>query len=358
MNHDAIKSLPKGLIDDVAKFMRGERVAAVETLAEDEQLDEVSKKTLGSYIKKAVTDSHVKLASAHRFADASQISRDPEDKTKFAEKSAMKYTKHQNRVDGIKKAADKLTKEEVEDLDDLVAFNEDLEVGVFLSITEDAAEIMFGDSIVTLDTADIMFEDVEQLDELSKDTMKSYVKKAQADPAFEKKKGKPSKTTVAIRAKREKGMASAKEKLQAIVKAENEAHYKHAKKLHGKLDDHFEAEAPKILKKHGFDEVHAGVHKDPYGEGKDKHIRTFIHKHDNGHVSIMALHKELGDRNFSSSNHNARALNTKGASYSAHSAHFGVYDDKDHDAHMTTMMPKFEQHVIKVKEDGANSGNW
>jgi hypothetical protein len=99
---------------------------------EVEELDELSKKTLGSYVKKASTS----LASnAMKAADRT-------DKKSF--------TKAVNRMSGIQNAADKLTKEEVEEF--------------------------------------MQTEEYEQLDELSKDTLKSYVAKAepQADKLSDK----------------------------------------------------------------------------------------------------------------------------------------------------------------------------
>lgn len=72
--------------------------------AEFEQLDEISKATLGSYVKKASTS----LASNAMKAG------DRTDK-----KSGSSFRKAVNRMSGIQIAANKLTKEEVEELDEL-----------------------------------------------------------------------------------------------------------------------------------------------------------------------------------------------------------------------------------------------
>jgi hypothetical protein len=70
-----------------------------------EQLDELSKKTLGSYVKKAAFDLGQKGISAGQYA---------------AKKKWSPITKNMNkRTDSIVKATDRLTKEEVEQLDEL-----------------------------------------------------------------------------------------------------------------------------------------------------------------------------------------------------------------------------------------------
>jgi hypothetical protein len=75
------------------------------TTEEVEQIDELSKKTLGSYIKKANKDS-VSRGIEYGF------SRDKKDSLSALEKLP-------NRTKGIKRATDKLTKEEVEQIDEL-----------------------------------------------------------------------------------------------------------------------------------------------------------------------------------------------------------------------------------------------
>jgi hypothetical protein len=102
---------------------------------EVEQIDELSKKTLGSYVTKAARSATSNIAGAVASGMASGSSK--EDQRDFA----RKYAK---RMKGIDTAASKLTKEEQEFID---ALNND------------------------------MFEEV-QIDELSKATMGSYIKKA------------------------------------------------------------------------------------------------------------------------------------------------------------------------------------
>lgn len=307
---------------------------------EVEQIDELSKGTLKSYMKKA--DAYV---TKHGYNPATASS-DPKVVDKVDKREKIQFN--------LKK---RLAKEEFEE--DIFILDEQYGVGAVLGFNEDTVTVVFEGHVEEYDADDVaLVEELVDLQELSKDTLKSYVGKAKADPAFEKKKGKPAKTTVAIRAKRTAGLENAKARLQAIVKKESEAHMEHAKKLRNKLDSHFESEAPKILAKHGYEKIHSGTFKDPYGEGKDTHISTYVKKHDNGHVTMFAMHKKGGTDHYGSSAHEAKATSTKGSSFSGHTPHYSVWDDKDHEKLMTDMMPKFEQHVIHVKEHGDNNSSW
>lgn len=116
-------------------------------LSEDfEQLDELSKKTLGSYVKKA------SASLAHRQSEADKAEYDyiKDGSKENLRDLSNKSRKAGKRYSGIVKAADKLTKEDLENFSE-----EELE---FLDLNLD--------------------EDSEQLDELSKKTLGSYIKKA------------------------------------------------------------------------------------------------------------------------------------------------------------------------------------
>lgn len=411
MKYDSIKTLPKGLVDDVAKFLKGGVVEEVEELDEargvDHQkmveklkkqiedhtdklglakekrkmrnsyhksaqgdaemkiskkisdlssqldfhqralkesaecLDEISKGTLGSYAKKAIDQAGAFKAGADSLEKAASDYRSKE----LADTAGKMRSKQFNRTQGAKKAIDKLTKEG-NDLDDYLVIDEDFNVGIILDIVnENLVEIMFDDEVRVLALEDVHLEEVEQLDEVSKETLQSYTQKAKADPAFEKKKGKPSKITVAVRAKREKGLASAKEKLQAILRKESDAHHKEMSKLANKTNDHFHKESHKILEKHGFNKVASGP-------GVD----TYIHPHENGHISTISIAR--GNDDAASYGSAARATNSKGSSWGAHYAHSGIWDGKSHEKHMNEMMPKFENHVIDVKNNTDSPHSW
>lgn len=345
--------LPEDAIAAARSIMSG-------TIKEEvEQIDELSKATLKSYVKKSTKAADKAWDKSEKEEDKAMAT----DGMKYPEKqkrhmdAAIKHTDvWRKRDSGIKVAKKKLGEEFEEDI---FVLDEQYGVGAVLNYTDDTVTVVFEGHVEEYDADDVaLVEEVVDLQEISKETLQSYTAKAKADPAFEKKKGKPSKTTVAIRAKRTAGLENAKARLQAIVKKENEAHMEHAKKLSNKLDAHFEAEAPKILAKHGYEKIHSGTFKDPYGEGKDAHISTYVKKHDSGHVTMFAMHKKGDTGHYGSSVHEAKATSTKGSSFSGHTPHYGVFDDKGYEKHMTDMMPKFEQHVIHVKEHGDNNRSW
>ena len=94
----------------------------ISTNEEAEQIDELSKKTLGNYITKASDQVHTKgrISGAHDHASASTSDRklskthlDISDKT---------YDKARKRLKGISKAVKRLTKESVEDMQESVKF--------------------------------------------------------------------------------------------------------------------------------------------------------------------------------------------------------------------------------------------
>lgn len=76
---------------------------------EVEQVAEISKKTLGSYIKKAGPDAVKQTAQAKRHADAGDMADKDRDMYKAYAKSQRAMDKAKNRQKGISKAVDKLT---------------------------------------------------------------------------------------------------------------------------------------------------------------------------------------------------------------------------------------------------------
>lgn len=344
----------------VSSIKRQSNIAkAAKKLAKEEtQIDELSKGTLASYAKKAM---HGQKEADRRATAYSDMAHDdmkrgePEGAREFAKMAVKHITRSANRRAGVIRAIDKLAKEELEQNDVVAVYNEDYGLGHLLAVNEDTIEVMFEEGVVVVENESLVVEDVEDLNELSKDTLNSYTKKAQADPAFEKKKGKPSKATVAVRAKRTSGLEAAKAKLHAIAKKESEARAAEMAKHKANLGAHFEKEAPKILAKHGYKKVAEGIHGD---EGYEKHVATYVKGHENGHVSTISIQKKQKPDSWSSGEHEVRAVNSKGTSYSSHQSHGMVWDKKDHDKHMTDMMPNFESHVIKVKNDTDNKSNW
>lgn len=76
---------------------------------EAEQIDEISKETLGSYIKKAAPSAVAKYTQADRL-NRRAFDADNKEADKYFDASDRAYKKHKNRLAGIEKATDRLTK--------------------------------------------------------------------------------------------------------------------------------------------------------------------------------------------------------------------------------------------------------
>jgi hypothetical protein len=142
-----------------------------------EQLDELSKTTLGSYVKKASDSAAKNSAASSNWAHTSDKARNPRVKAAAAKYSDDDHATSKKRLAGIGSAVKRLTKEEQ-----------------------------------------------EQIDELSANTMKSYVKGAKSDVAAHKDQKssamdqgdhKTASDSAAAIAKRQAGMSTAKAKLNA-----------------------------------------------------------------------------------------------------------------------------------------------
>jgi hypothetical protein len=89
---------------------------------EVEQIDELKKSTLASYVKKASHDVAAKGAATRQFANDSEAARKGEDYSEARKKMKMAdktFAKSWKRREGMAKAVDKLAKEEVEQIDEL-----------------------------------------------------------------------------------------------------------------------------------------------------------------------------------------------------------------------------------------------
>lgn len=292
----------------------------------EQMLDELSKKTLASYVDKASQSAADKAFEyGKKKAEADEMDRvmnrhmnfSDKDKVRQIMKTTVKdveepHRKAGRRLQGITRAATRLAKEDLN-----------------------------------------IVEEVNQLDELSKDTLKGYQTKAEAEVKGSVKRGKPSKAAVALRAKRGKGLENAKAKLQAIVKKEHEAEMAEVTKTNAHLDKHFEDNHHKILEKHGFKLAAQGTH-------GDKDIKSYIHPHENGHITTLSIHtkNDAAKKHDWGYKHEVRVVNSKGTSYSSHYPNTGVWETKKAERKKNEMMPNFEAHVIKVKNDGDSEGHW
>lgn len=212
--------MSKNLMESIKSIMNPsvepEVVSETEIVASEEveQIDELSKKTLKSYTKKAITSSERAWNNADKEEDKSMAT----DGEKYPEKqkrhmdNAVKHINTWNKREAGLKIAAKKIKE-----------NEDI----------------------------LENEDLNQLDEVSKETIISYRNKAKADPAFEKKRGKPAKATLDTRAKRERGLDIARKALNKIYAKDSEDREKN----HLEVIKHVRDNIHDTLKEHGYNFV-------------------------------------------------------------------------------------------------------
>jgi hypothetical protein len=88
---------------------------AEETFMEsEEQIDELSKGTLGSYVKKASRSARINSIVGQKFDQKSSLAKNKSNKDSNAATAERFKKKAWSREDGVNKAIDRLTKEEVE----------------------------------------------------------------------------------------------------------------------------------------------------------------------------------------------------------------------------------------------------
>lgn len=320
---DHIRDIPKGLLESIKGVVLGKT----------EQLDELEKKTLKSYQKKATTSSERAWKKADQEEDKA-MSTDGEkypEKQKRHNDNAAKHLDTWNKREAGLKMVNKKLKEDSEDAT-LEIVHEEMGEGEILSVSETTLEVMFEHGIESFE--------VDQLDEVSKDTLKSYKVHASTDLRdISSKRGRKSAADKKTIEKRTSGLATVKAKLEAIHKKEWEAHEKKMGKLHDELHNHFHKEAPKILEKHGFSKA-----------SESDQRTTYIKPHESGHITSVSINK-VNER------HGGPEWVAGGStawSSSSERAHHGLYDEKHHEKAKKEMMPKFEHSIIKAHE---NTGN-
>lgn len=188
-----INKLSKGLSDHP-------QVKAV-LKRQNEGINELDKKTLGSYIKKAGPDAVKQKAQAARHSDAGDMANKDKDMYKHYAKSQRAMDKAANRQKGIGKAVDKLTRE---------SNVSELTIADVLKATEKAKKRQEKERKATgkssVSTTDLAAR--KKVSELSNAKMGQYVRKAADDAA---RKG--SAGDVAGARQRVKGVSKAMDKI-------------------------------------------------------------------------------------------------------------------------------------------------
>ena len=239
---------------DMGKREKGIARAVKKLTKEDiEQVDEISKATLGSYVKKASGAEQPKNVMSPKNVPLTKIAAYQGDSEtghfgkRFNQHTYDKAERlRKNRETGIKRAVDKLTKEEVEITEASVAdvaktahlhvragkhdsihtaiqsaVNTHFPSSVHSSVTRKKVAAQALSKIQSMNKSKMAKEDVEQVDEISKAMAGRYVKKAAASIDLtawrqgykEAGAGNPSKQLEKKLSKRHKGIETAVKKL-------------------------------------------------------------------------------------------------------------------------------------------------
>ena len=189
---------------DHKKFMHACGVHESAVCEEVEPIEELSKSTLASYVPKAARSARIHGQISSEYKSASDRARKSSMKDSLDRLSKKYKNKAWSREDGIKRAANKLAKEEVEQIDEL---SKGTLASYAKASTFDAAKqgneiAKLGNNLSALSKVNgpmyklnkrlaghgkavdkLAKEEVEQIDEISKNTLGSYVKKASSDIA-------------------------------------------------------------------------------------------------------------------------------------------------------------------------------
>ena len=233
------------------------------TMTESNELQELSKGTLGSYIKKAIHDVATKSAATGRYGERSNKEADNRKKTgdmsgyrqgREDDKTADKFFKKSwKRREGISKATDKLTKESIEEV---------FSAGIF--------ELDNGKNIeVTNEHADVLNFLFNNLNESNKETMTSTL--------FEDEDGFENIVAFATEAKGD-GSANWKDIIKTKQIAKPAASVK-TEAMHWDYDQNKEREVSH------FNIVHKKTGKVVGKASTYKRARTSMDKHDNNYGS-------------------------------------------------------------------------
>lgn len=157
-NNNYVSGLSKSLLAASRAIMEGKAApAAPETITESvEEIQELSKKTLKSYTKKATTSADRAWAKADKEEDKSMAT----DGEKYPEKQA-RHQDNANKAIGTWRKRDSglatAKKKLGEEIEELEIYNEFLGVGRILDITESTVEVMFENEIMTFDLDTVEF---------------------------------------------------------------------------------------------------------------------------------------------------------------------------------------------------------
>ena len=277
--------------------------------SEETQLDELDKKTLGSYIKKAGPDAVKQTAQAKRHADAGDMSDKDADMYKNYAKSQRAMDKAKNRQKGISKAVDKLTKEATADPDTVRMMKDNPHMigqkgpGGLKSLDKNAQK------------------KVKQA--LGKDAMKKESVEPDLDEALDKYLGtdkRKSYYTSVKHAYKPKHTNTGNNSYDP-KKVETQAHLQHAQNFHDKETDK------------GYDRYHTTHKTVPHHEAQVGHLHKAMKANAKGDEAGLKKHMTA----YHHGNENHKINKTATYTHAHHLPHHGESKDVKEEVNETTM---------------------
>ena len=296
----------------IQKRMQGKALLTrdrVNNQNEETQLDELDKKTLGSYIKKAGPDAVKQTAQAKRHADAGDMSDKDADMYKNYAKSQRAMDKAKNRQKGISKAVDKLTKEATADPDTVRMMKDNPHMigqkgpGGLKSLDKNAQK------------------KVKQA--LGKDAMKKESVEPDLDEALDKWAGadkRKSYYTSIKHAYKPKHTNSGNDSYDP-KKVETQAHLQHAQNFHDKETDK------------GYDRYHTTHKTVPHHEAQVGHLHKAMKANAKGDAAGLKKHMTA----YHHGNENHKINKTATYTHAHHLPHHGESKDVKEEVNETTM---------------------
>ena len=198
-----VKAAIKKAAPDIKTY--GDRAAALNAAGirreEVEELDELSRTTLGSYAKKATRDAVITRKIGADFEHQGNRAKSPGMKAASNTLSQRYKAKSFKRRDGVDKAVDRLTKEEVEQFDETVLVHATYEIkesytfGEYLTaakylVGDDEAVELANEAFKVQDTG-IFAEELSSMDIMSRINSHRKAGHTVTEPKYSTKAGKP-----------------------------------------------------------------------------------------------------------------------------------------------------------------------
>ena len=163
-----------------------------------------------------------------------------------------------------------------------------------------------------------VYEEAEQIDELSKDTLSSYSNKSAAQlKSFASKRGRKSAADKATINKREVGKNRAYGKLETIAKAEHEKRWAERVAIAKTSNENFAKAVQAAAQGGGYHHISSSPHKDVY-----------MKNHSNGAVNLLIHNKPPTNGDHSFNRPDIRIMNSSGSSWSSHSPRGASFRDE------------------------------